>query len=78
MENWTLCFDFRVQWAAVAKWIPWDNVSTMLVALSSSTCLVVFPMCAVNNVGLSLHSRTADGFAVKTCFLLKDGNAHTE
>lgn len=62
VQSWTLCFCFRVQWAALAKWIPWDNLSTMLAVLSSSTCLVVFPMSAVNNLGLTLYSSA--GFAL--------------
>lgn len=63
-----LCFNFHVQWAAEAKWVPWDNLSTVLVALSSCTCLVVFTTYPVNNLGLSLCSSTGNGFALKTTF----------
>jgi len=71
VQSWTLCFDFHVQWAAVAKWIPRDNLFTVLVALSSSMCLVVFPLYAVNNLGLSSHSTTGNGFALRTDFYWK-------
>lgn len=52
MPSWTLCFDFRVLWAPVAKQIPWDNPS---VVQWSFPCL-------------SLDSSTGKGFALKTAF----------
>lgn len=69
MQSWTLGFSFHVQWAALANWIPWNNLSIMLVVLSSSTCLVVFPKYAVDNLGLTLYSSA--GFALKTAFYWK-------